>query len=186
MEDGPGPWLVPAPTGAASPEDPTHSNAVQRAGCGGAGGCGSRRAARNPQDRWAAVFGRIALYSFIVALISGVLLLPFFRPDMTTVAYHGSYRELDGVPVSKAYQSVLAISFDVRGGLLIRQVHHWSADLFVAAIILRLLRAFFRGRFSGRALPGWLIWVTLLPLGMLAAYTGTSCPTTGCRAAAWP
>jgi len=53
--------------------------------------------------------------------------------------------------------------------LLIRQVHHWSADLFVAAICLRLLRAFFRGRFSGRALPGWLIWVVLLPLGMLAA-----------------
>ena len=81
--------------------------------------------------------------------------------------------------MSQAYRSVLAISFDVRGGLLIRQVHHWSADLFVAAIILRLLRAFFRGRFSGRALPDWLIWVTLLPLGMLAAYTGTILPDDG-------
>jgi ubiquinol-cytochrome c reductase cytochrome b subunit len=134
------------------------------------------RLAAPPGDRWAAVFGRIAVYSFIVALISGVLLLPFFRPDMTSVIYHGSYHKLDGVPVSKAYRSVLGISFDVRGGLLIRQVHHWSADLFVAAICLRLLRAFFRGRFSGRALPGWLIWVTLLPLGMLAAYTGTILP----------
>ncbi len=132
-----------------------------------------------PGDRWAAVFGRIAVYSFIVAVISGVLLLPFFRPDMTSVVYHGSYHKLDGVPMSKAYRSVLGISFDVRGGLLIRQVHHWSADLFVAAIILRLLRAFFRGRFSGRALPGWLIWVTLLPLGMLAAYTGTLLPDDG-------
>ena len=134
---------------------------------------------RDPEDRWAAVFGRIAVYSFIVALISGVLLLPFFRPDMTSVVYHGSYRKLDGVPVSKAYQSVLGISFDVRGGLLIRQVHHWSADLFVAAIILRLLRTFFRGRFCGRARPGWLIWVALLPLGMLAAYTGTLLPDDG-------
>jgi ubiquinol-cytochrome c reductase cytochrome b subunit len=132
-----------------------------------------------PEDRWAAVFGRIAVYSFIVALISGVLLLPFFRPDMTSVVYHGSYRLLDGATMSQAYQSVLAISFDVRGGLLIRQVHHWSADLFVAATILRLLRAFFRGRFSGRALPGWLIWVALLPLGMLAAYTGTILPDDG-------
>jgi hypothetical protein len=76
---------------------------------------------------------------------------------------------LDGVTMSQAYQSVVAISLDVHGGLLIRRVHHWSADLFVAAICLRLLRAFFRGRFSGRALPGWLIWVVLLPLGMLAA-----------------
>jgi ubiquinol-cytochrome c reductase cytochrome b subunit len=81
--------------------------------------------------------------------------------------------------MGQAYQSVLAISFDVRGGLLIRQVHHWSADLFVAAICLRLLRVFFRGRFSGRALPGWLIWVALLPLGILAAYTGTILPDDG-------
>ncbi len=134
---------------------------------------------RDPEDRWAAAFGRIAVYSFIVALISGVLLLPFFRSSMATVVYHGSYRKLDGAPVSQAYRSVLAISVDVRGGLLIRQVHHWSADLFVAAICLRLLRAFFRGRFSGRALPGWLIWVTLLPVGMLAAYTGTILPDDG-------
>jgi ubiquinol-cytochrome c reductase cytochrome b subunit len=134
---------------------------------------------RDPQDRWAAVFGRIAVYSFIVAVVSGVLLLPFFRPSMAAVVYHGSYRELDGAPVSRAYQSVLAISFDVRGGLLIRQVHHWSADLFVAAICLRLLRVFFRGRFSGRALPDWLIWVTLLPLAMVAAYTGTILPDDG-------
>ena len=134
---------------------------------------------RDPGDRWAAVFGRIAVYSFIVALISGVLLLPFFRPSMATVVYHGSYRLLDGATMSQAYQSVLAISFDVRGGLLIRQVHHWSADLFVAAICLRLLRVFFRGRFSRRALPDWLIWVALLPLGMLAAYTGTILPDDG-------
>ena len=134
---------------------------------------------RDPQDRWAAAFGRIAGYSFAVAVVTGIPLLPFFRPSMATVVYHGSYRLLDGVPMSRAYQSVLAISFDVRGGLLIRQVHHWSADLFVAAVILRLLRVFFRGRFSGRALPDWLIWVTLLPLGMLAAYTGTILPDDG-------
>src|SRR5579872_1161352 len=134
---------------------------------------------RDPADRWAAAFGRIAGYSFAVALVTGILLLPFFRPSMAPLTYRGSYRLLDGVPVSQAYQSVLRISFDVRGGLLIRQVHHWSADLFVAAICLRLLRAFFRGRFSGRALPGWLIWVTLLPLGMLVAYTGTILPDDG-------
>jgi ubiquinol-cytochrome c reductase cytochrome b subunit len=134
---------------------------------------------RDPEDRWAAVFGRIAGYSFAMAVVTGVLLLPFFRPSMAALVYHGSYRKLDGVPMSQAYRSVLAISFDVRGGLLIRQVHHWSADLFVAAVCLRLLRVFFRGRFSGRALPDWLIWVALLPLGMLAAYTGTILPDDG-------
>jgi ubiquinol-cytochrome c reductase cytochrome b subunit len=134
---------------------------------------------RDPDDRWAAAFGLIAGYLFAVAVITGILLLPFFRPSMAPVMYHGSYAELDGVPMSQAFRSVLTISFDVKGGLLIRQVHHWSADIFVAAICLRLLRTFFRGRFSGRALRDWLTWVTLLPLAMLAAYTGTILPDDG-------
>jgi ubiquinol-cytochrome c reductase cytochrome b subunit len=134
---------------------------------------------RDPEDRWAAMFGRIAGYSFAVAAVTGILLLPFFRPSMAHLVYHGSYRWLDGATMSQAYSSVLAISFDERGGLLIRQVHHWSAEVFVAAICLRLLRTFFGGRFSGRALPDWLIWVALLPLGMLVAYTGTILPDDG-------
>ncbi|HEX7161032.1 MAG TPA: cytochrome b N-terminal domain-containing protein, partial [Trebonia sp.] len=133
----------------------------------------------DPDDRWAAAFGRIAGYSFIVAVVTGVLLLPYFHASMAPAVYRGSYAKLDGLPVSRAFASVLAVSFDVRGGLLVRQVHHWSADIFVAAVCLRLLRAFFRGRFSGRALRGWLAWVTLLPLGMLAAYTGTLLPDDG-------
>src|SRR6185437_5369642 len=84
---------------------------------------------RDPGDRWATAFGRIAGYSFAVAVATGILLLPFFRPSMAALAYHGSYAKLDGVPVSQAYQSVLAISFDLRGGLLTRQVHHWAADV---------------------------------------------------------
>jgi quinol---cytochrome-c reductase cytochrome b subunit len=127
----------------------------------------------DPDDRWAAAFGRIAVYSFLMALVSGILLLPFFQSSMTPVVYHGSYRELDGRTVSRAYQSTLNISFDVRGGLLIRQVHHWSADLFVAAVCLRLIRVFFRGRFR---LPDWLIWVGLLLAGMLAGFSGAILP----------
>jgi len=127
----------------------------------------------DPDDRWAAVFGRIAVYSFLVALVSGILLLPFFRASMTPIVYHGSYRKLDGLTMSRAYQSTLNISLDVRGGLLIRQVHHWSADLFVAAVCLRLIRVFFRGRFRR---PDWLIWVSLLLGGMLAGLSGTFLP----------
>ena len=127
----------------------------------------------DPDDRWAAVFGRIAVYSFLVALVTGILLLPFFRPSMTPVVYHGSYHKLDGLTMSRAYQSTLNISFDVRGGLLIRQVHHWSADLFVAAVCLRLIRVFFRGRFR---LPDWLIWVGLLLAGMAAGLSGAILP----------
>lgn len=131
---------------------------------------------RDPADRWASVFGRVAVYSFVAALITGVLLLPYFRPSMATVIYHGSYAKLNGVPMSQAYASTLGISFDVRAGLLVRQVHHWSALVFVAAVCLRLGRTFFRGKFSGRHLPDWLIWVTLIPMGMVAGLTGTILP----------
>jgi ubiquinol-cytochrome c reductase cytochrome b subunit len=127
----------------------------------------------DPGDRWAAVFGRIAVYSFLVACVSGILLLPFFQPSMTPVVYHGSYDKLDGLTMSRAYQSTLNISFDVRGGLLIRQVHHWSSDLFIAAVCLRLVRVFFRGRFRR---PDWLIWVGLLVGGMLVGLSGTILP----------
>jgi quinol---cytochrome-c reductase cytochrome b subunit len=127
----------------------------------------------DPDDRWAAAFGHMAVYSFLVALVTGILLLPFFRPSMTPVVYHGSYSKLDGLTMSRAYQSTLNISFDVRGGLLIRQVHHWSADVFVGAVCLRLIRVFFRGRFR---LPDWLIWVGVLLAGMLAGLSGGILP----------
>jgi quinol---cytochrome-c reductase cytochrome b subunit len=133
----------------------------------------------DPEDRWAAAFGRMAGYSFVVAVVTGIVLLPVFRPSMAAAVYHGPYTKLDGVPVSQAFRSVLAISFEARGGLLARQVHHWSADVFVAALCLRLLRMFFRGRLSGPGLWRWLIGVVLLPLGMVAAYTGTILPDDG-------
>jgi hypothetical protein len=97
-----------------------------------------------------AVLGRIAVYSFLIALVSGILLLPFFQSSMTPVVYHGSYRELDGLTVSRAYQSTLNISFDVRGGLLIRQVHHWSGCSASSCWPARCSRSRWRGRSATR------------------------------------
>ena len=83
-------------------------------------------------DHWSFLLGEIALYSFIILLLTGTFLTLFFKPSMTTVVYHGVYTRLDGVRMSEAYASTLNISFDVRGGLLMRQIHHWAADLFMA------------------------------------------------------
>jgi quinol---cytochrome-c reductase cytochrome b subunit len=124
-------------------------------------------------DYWSFLFSQIAVYSFVVALVTGVFLAVFFKPSMTGVIYHGSYHELNGIPMSEAYKSALDISFDVRGGLLMRQIHHWAALIFVAAVCLQLLRLFFTGAFRR---PRWLIWVTLLMLGMAVAWTGTILP----------
>ena len=127
-------------------------------------------------DRWSVLFGEIALYTFVVLAATGAYLAVFYDPAMTRAAYHGSYGLLRGVPVSKAYESTLRLSFDVRGGLLMRQMHHWAALVFVAAVCLLLLRLFFTGAFRRPRGLIWLIWVGLLVLGTAAGWTGTILP----------
>src|ERR1700758_2202288 len=96
-------------------------------------------------DHWSFMLGEMALWSFVILLLTGTYLALFFVPSMNTVVYHGSYVKLDGIRMSEAYQSTLNISFDIRGGLLIRQIHHWAADLFMVAICAHMLRHFFLG-----------------------------------------
>src|ERR1700686_2774503 len=96
-------------------------------------------------DHWTFLLGEIALYSFIILLLTGTFLTLFFKPSMSPVTYHGTYVRLDGVRMSEAYPSTLNISFDIRGGLLMRQIHHWAADLFMAAIFVHMIRIFFTG-----------------------------------------
>jgi len=131
---------------------------------------------RSRDDRWSSLFGQVAVYSFVVTAITGVFLLFYYKPSMSQVGYRGSYRKLDGVPMSQAYRSTLDISFDVRGGLLMRQMHHWAALLFIAAVCAHLLRLYFTGAFRRPRWLNWLIWVTLLVLGMVAGLSGTILP----------
>ena len=127
-------------------------------------------------DHWSFLLGEIALYSFIILLLTGTFLTLFFKPSMTDVIYHGSYTRLDGVRMSEAYASTLNISFDVRGGLLMRQIHHWAADLFMAAIMAHMLRIFFTGAYRKPREFNWLIGITLFTLGMLEGLFGYSLP----------
>src|SRR3712207_2471833 len=113
-------------------------------------------------DHWSFLLGEIALYSFIILLLTGTYLTFFFQASMTEVVYDGSYAPLRGLDMSIAYASTLDISFDVRGGLLIRQMHHWAALLFVASIVVHMLRIFFTGAFRRPRETNWLIGVALL------------------------
>jgi ubiquinol-cytochrome c reductase cytochrome b subunit len=127
-------------------------------------------------DHWSFLLGEIALYSFIILLLTGTFLTLFFEPSMTTIVYHGSYHNLDGVKMSEAYASTLNISFDVRGGLLMRQIHHWAADLFMAAIMAHMIRVFFTGAYRKPREVNWLIGIVLFTLGMLEGLFGYSLP----------
>jgi ubiquinol-cytochrome c reductase cytochrome b subunit len=127
-------------------------------------------------DHWTFLLGEIALYSFIILLLSGTFLTLFFQPSMTEVVYHGSYTQLDGVRMSEAYASTLNISFDVRGGLLMRQIHHWAADLFVAAILAHMMRIFFTGAYRKPRETNWLIGIVLFTLAFTEGLFGYSLP----------
>ncbi|MFC0861085.1 cytochrome bc complex cytochrome b subunit [Sphaerimonospora cavernae] len=127
-------------------------------------------------DHWSFLLGEIALYSFIILLLTGTFLTFWFKPSMGHTTYLGSYAPLYGVEMSEAYASSLHISFDVRGGLLIRQMHHWAALLFVAGMMVHMLRVFFTGAYRKPRELNWLIGVLLLSLALVEGLTGYSLP----------
>src|SRR6202042_3152567 len=127
-------------------------------------------------DHWSFMLGEICLYSFIILLLSGIFLTFFFTPSMNEVTYNGSYTPLDGIKMSEAYASTLNISFDVRGGLLMRQIHHWAALVFVMSVTVHMLRIFFTGAFRKPRELNWLIGFTLFVMALLEGFCGYSLP----------
>jgi ubiquinol-cytochrome c reductase cytochrome b subunit len=127
-------------------------------------------------DHWSFMLGEIALWSFVILLLTGVFLTLWFKPAMGEVVYNGSYDQLRGIPMSEAYASTLDISFDVRGGLLMRQMHHWAAMLFIAAMLVHMMRTFLTGAFRKPRELNWIIGGLLLLLGILEGFAGYSLP----------
>ncbi len=125
-------------------------------------------------DHWSFLLGEVALYSFVVLVLTGVYLTFFFEPSTQRVVYEGSVETLRGTEMSQAYRSVVDISFDVKAGLLIRQTHHWAADVFVASIVLHLMRVFFTGAFRKPRELTYLIGLGMLSLVLLEGYLGYS------------
>jgi ubiquinol-cytochrome c reductase cytochrome b subunit len=127
-------------------------------------------------DHWSFMIGEIAMYCLVILIMTGVYLTFFFVPDSRQVVYHGSYAPLKGVHMSAAYQSTLKVTFDVRAGLVMRQIHHWAALLFLGAILVHLLRIFFTGAFRRPREINWVIGLSLLLLGLANGFTGYSLP----------
>ncbi|QDH11007.1 ubiquinol-cytochrome c reductase cytochrome b subunit [Nocardioides dongxiaopingii] len=139
-------------------------------------------------DHWSFMLGEIALWSFVVLLLSGVFLTLWFDPSMAEAEYQGSYDPLRGVEMSKAMISTVELSFDVRGGLLMRQMHHWAAHLFIASMLIHMMRVYFTGAYRKPRELNWVIGCLLILLGSLEGFTGYSLPDdllsgTGVRAA---
>lgn len=127
-------------------------------------------------DHWSFLLGEIALYLFMILIGTGIFLTFFFSPSSREVIYRGPYKPLQGVQMSQAYESLLEISFVVRSGLVMRQIHHWAALLFVAVLVVHLMRVFFTGAFRKPRELNWIIGLTLMTLALLAGFSGYSLP----------
>jgi ubiquinol-cytochrome c reductase cytochrome b subunit len=125
-------------------------------------------------DHWSFLLGEVALYAFIVLVATGTYLTFFFHPSLADTVYHGTYAPLQGQKMSEAYRSVVDISFQVKAGLLIRQTHHWAANVFVAAIVLHLMRVFFTGAFRKPRELTYTVGLLLLFTTLLEGYLGYS------------
>ena len=139
-------------------------------------------------DHWSFMLGEIAMFSLVILLVSGTILTFWFVPSAGTVIYNGSYVPLKGIPMSEAYKSTIDISFDVRGGLILRQIHHWAALLFTVSITVHMFRVFFTGAFRKPREINWVIGTVLSLLAINEGFTGYSLPDdllsgTGLRAA---
>jgi len=127
-------------------------------------------------DHWSFLLGEIALFSFVILLLTGVFLTFFFIPSAAPVKYDGSYLPAVGQTVSQAYESTVRMSFDIRGGLLMRQIHHWAALIFVASITVHMFRVFFTGAFRKPRELNWVIGSTLALLAIVEGFAGYSLP----------
>jgi ubiquinol-cytochrome c reductase cytochrome b subunit len=125
---------------------------------------------------WSFMLGEIAMYSFILLLLTGTYLALFFDPSMEEVTYHGVFTNLQGIQMSRAFESALNISFEVRGGLFMRQLHHWAALLFLASMMAHMFRVFFTGAFRKPRETNWLLGVLLIVTGMFEGFSGYSLP----------
>jgi ubiquinol-cytochrome c reductase cytochrome b subunit len=127
-------------------------------------------------DHWSFLLGEFALYCFLVLLLTGIFLTFFFEASTEEVMYEGSFIPMHGVPMSAAFRSTLELSFDVRAGLVMRQIHHWAALVFLASIVAHLCRIFFTGAFRRPRELNWMVGVTLLLLAVGNGFTGYSLP----------
>ena len=180
-----------------TPAEAAPSGAASRVG-GIAGWVDDRTGAAKPvgylmkkvfPDHWSFMLGEIAMYSMIICLITGAFLTFWFVPSAGHTVYDGSFVPLRGVGMSEAYASTLNISFDIKGGLIIRQIHHWAALMFIVALTVHMFRVFFTGAFRKPREINWVIGTVLALLAIVEGFAGYSLPDdllsgTGIRAMA--
>ncbi|KQR51306.1 ubiquinol-cytochrome c reductase cytochrome b subunit [Leifsonia sp. Leaf336] len=161
---------------------PRRSLTESIAGAARESGAGRRLAAaraelagRRVSLHWSNLFGVVALACVVVLIVTGLLLMFWYAPSSQRVTYAGSYAPLAGQEASAAFVSILHTSFDIPGGLLVRQAHHWAALLLPATIMVQLAVTFFTGAFRRRR-GSWLVLFGLLIVALAGGWSGYALP----------
>ena len=135
-----------------------------------------RLAAKVAPVHWTFLLGAVSAACLAVLVVTGVFLVLYFRPSNEQVVYHGSYAPLHGVQMSKALNSTLHISFEVRAGLLMRQAHHWAALVLPASLMLQMLSIFFTGGFRRPRQRAWLLLCGIFLVTLVGGWSGYGLP----------
>lgn len=122
------------------------------------------------------LLGEVAIFSFVIVVLSGIFLGTFYEPSSADVAYQGAVSQFQGEQMPAAFVSVLNITYGIPFGMFVRRIHHWGAHLFIASLGLHMLRVFFTGAYRNPREINWVVGSLLAILAMLASYTGYSLP----------
>ncbi len=108
---------------------------------------------------WTFCFGGISFFLFLVLVVTGILLMIYYRPT-----------------TGEAYESVVVITNIVPYGWLIRGLHRWAADLMVLMVILHMIRVFVYGAYKPPRDFNWVVGVILLILTLAFGFSGYLLP----------
>jgi ubiquinol-cytochrome c reductase cytochrome b subunit len=125
---------------------------------------------------WSNLFGIVTMACLAVLFVTGLFLMFFYSPSSTIVEYRGGYSPLQGIELSRALDSTLHISFEVRAGLLMRQAHHWAGLLLPASLILQLLTTFFTGAFRRPRRGSWVLLFLVFIVALVGGWSGYALP----------
>ena len=131
---------------------------------------------RTVPNHWTNMFGIVAAASLVVLFATGVFLMFFYTPSSDLVTYDGSYAPLVGVEVSRAFQSTMHVTFEVPGGLIMRQAHHWAGLILPAALVLQLVSIFFTGGFRKPRRGLWVLLFVGFVLALVSGWSGYALP----------
>lgn len=125
---------------------------------------------------WSQMLGHVILVAFVLLAVTGLYLAVAYDPGIDPVTYRGGAELYDGRELPRAFASVVRISEDLPGGLLVRRIHMAAAHLLIAVTVLHLLRVLYSGSFQGRRKVNHLVGVALLGMVLIAGWTGENLP----------